>query len=310
MAFFHFRNIRRTYEKLPPVGQILIFVVLFLIVAGVFRHVHIEGMSSNNMLFYQNIDAYDEFYADIYDSLVYNDTKNKYEIQSILGECKTGEPIQFVDLGCGTGHHVAELKSLGVSVLGVDASNAMINKSKELHPEIQDAFRVGDITNTYCVPHGYATHLMCLYFTFYYIKNKREFFSNCFSWLAPGGYLILHLVNRENFDPILPSGNPLFIVSPQKYAKERITTTRVKFTGFQYEANFRNDKKIPEIACFDEKFRFPNGKVRRQEQQLYMETLDEITQMALESGFTVHSVVDLVKCAYEYQYLYIFKKLA
>ena len=42
-------------------------------------------------------------------------------------------------------------------------------------------------------------------------------------WLMPGGYLIVHLVDRESFDPILPPGNPLYVVSPQKYAKERIT---------------------------------------------------------------------------------------
>jgi hypothetical protein len=38
----------------------------------------------------------------------------------------------------------------------------------------------------------------------------------------PGGTLIVHIVDREKFDPMLPAANPLYIVSPQKYAKERI----------------------------------------------------------------------------------------
>ena len=50
----------------------------------------------------------------------------------------------------------------------------------------------------------------------------------------PGGYLIVHLVDRESFDPILPPGNPLYVVSPQKYAKERITKTKVHFNDFIY----------------------------------------------------------------------------
>jgi hypothetical protein len=74
------------------------------------------------------------------------------------------------------------------------------------------------------------------------MKDKMRFFKNCFDWLMPGGYLILHLVNREQFDPILPPGNPLMLVSPQRYAKKRITTTRVKFTDFNYHADFQLDK--------------------------------------------------------------------
>ena len=42
-------------------------------------------------------------------------------------------------------------------------------------------------------------------------------------WLKPGGYLILHLVDRERFDPIVPAADPLIMVSAQKHAKERIT---------------------------------------------------------------------------------------
>jgi hypothetical protein len=57
-------------------------------------------------------------------------------------------------------------------------------------------------------------------------------------WLMPGGSLIIHLVDREKFDPILPPGNPLMFVSPQKYAKKRITHTNLVFDNFDYQANF------------------------------------------------------------------------
>ena len=73
-------------------------------------------------------------------------------------------------------------------------------------------------------------------------------------WLLPGGYLILHLVDRDNFDPILPPGNPLLYVSPQKYAKKRITTTKVKFDDFSYSADFSLNEKT-NIATFNEKFK-------------------------------------------------------
>jgi hypothetical protein len=80
--------------------------------------------------------------------------------------------------------------------------------------------------------------LTCFYFTVYYVKDKRAFFRNCYQWLKPEGYLILHLVDRNHFDPIVPGGKPLFLVSPQTYAKERITNSLVKFMSFQYKSDF------------------------------------------------------------------------
>jgi hypothetical protein len=126
-------------------------------------------------------------------------------------------------------------------------------------------------------------------------------------WLMPGGYLIIHLVDKQNFDPILPPGNPLYIVSPQKYAKKRITKTKVTFNDFVYQSNFDLNGNI---ATFDEKFKFNDGKTRRQEQTLYMEDTEVILTIAQQCGFTLHSKIDLVKCAYEHQYLYVFVKPA
>ena len=51
--------------------------------------------------------------------------------------------------------------------------------------------------------------------------------------MKPGGYLVVHLVNRDMFDPIRPASNPLFMVSPQKYAKNRIVTSTIKFKDFE-----------------------------------------------------------------------------
>jgi len=95
----------------------------------------------------------------------------------------------------------------------------------------------------------------------------------------------------------------LYIVSPQKYAKERITTTKVTFNDFVYNANFKLDESN-DLAIFDEKFKFKDGNVRKQEQKLYMEDLPTIVNM----GFLIHAKIDMVKCAYEYQYLYVFVK--
>ena len=140
------------------------------------------------------------------------------------------------------------------------------------------------------------------------MQDKQLFFENCMKWLMPGGYLVVHLVDRDNFDPILPPGNPLLYVSPQKYAKKRITTTKVKFDKFAYSADFQIDNNKNE-AKFTEKFKDDvDGKVRKNEHIMYMPTIDFIVNLAQQAGFILDSEIDLVNCQYEYQYLYVFIK--
>ena len=143
---------------------------------------------------------------------------------------------------------------------------------------------------------------------FYFFKDKRHFFDNCIDWLMPGGYFIIHIVDRHNFDPILPPGNPLLYVSPQRYAKKRITSTKVKFTDFSYTADFQLDEKNDK-ATFVEKFKDDaDGKVRKNEHTMYMPEEQVIVDEILSSGFFMEAKIDLLQCQYEYQYLYVFVK--
>jgi hypothetical protein len=97
-------------------------------------------------------------------------------------------------------------------------------------------------------------------------------------------------------------------VSPQRYAKERITSTKVKFTDFSYSADFKFDNGNNK-AYFTEKIKNDgDGKVRKNEHILYMPDVQEIVDEAQASGFIVEGKIDLLQCQYEYQYLYIFVK--
>lgn len=303
------KSITNIYNKLSCFGKILIFLTLLLILIVFFKSFSNdkkEGFQQiDTFLFKTGDDVYDNFYASVYDYLVFNNIKNNYEIGSIINGTKPNETSVIVDIGSGTGHHVSNLASKGLNVVGIDISPSMIKEAKKNYPEYN--FQVGDAMDASQFNYNSVTHILCLYFTIYYFKDKRQFFDNCMDWLMPGGYLIVHLVDREKFDPILPPGNPLFIVSPQKYAKERITKTKITFNDFVYDSNFNMDTEN-DIATFDEKFKFHDGKVRKQQQKLYMEDTSTIVNIAQECGFIVHAKIDLVKCAYDNQYIYIFVK--
>lgn len=304
------KSLTNCYNKMSNFGKILLFIALLLIIVVFFKTLIPikEGyINETNFLFKEGNSIYDDFYANIYDYLVFNKIKNDYEVGVIINSTTPNQKSIIADIGCGTGHHVNELNSKDLEVVGVDISPSMISKAKSSYPDIANNFIVGDALNGHLFIDNSLTHILCLYFTIYYIKDKMHFFNNCMNWLMPGGFLIVHLVDRYKFDPILPPGNPLYIVSPQKYAKERITTTKVTFNDFVYNANFKLDESKDE-AIFDEKFKFNDGRVRKQEQKLYMEDLPTIVNMAQDAGFIVHAKIDMVKCAYEYQYLYVFVK--
>jgi SAM-dependent methyltransferase len=178
----------------------------------------------------------------------------------------------------------------------------MIKVAKKNYPK--GDFKQGDMMNSLLFQPQTFTHITCFYFTLYYTNNKPLFFENCYSWLKPGGHLIVHLVDGEMFDPML--NNPLLYISPQRYAKERMTSSKIIFNNFEYKSNF---EYLPEKkkAIFHEKF-YNKDKVRKNEHELFMEPIDEIQEMALQQGFILQGIVDLIKVSYEYQYLYIFVK--
>jgi ubiquinone/menaquinone biosynthesis C-methylase UbiE len=256
-------------------------------------------------------EIYDNFYADIYDDLVFCKNKNDYEIGKWIKHTKPTEQSVVLDIGSGTGHHVSSLDAHGYKAIGLDIAPSMVKKAKETYPNL--SFQVGDVLNPSIFTEESFTHITCFYFTLYYIKNKQLFFENCMRWLTPGGFLAVHMVNRDKFDPIIPAGNPFNIVSPQKYAKKRITTTTVKFDEFEYKSHFDmkeiiEDKNEPNVIMKETFKNNKSGNIRQNEHKLYMLTQAEILDIAKGVGFIIDSKIDLLQCQYDSQYVYILQK--
>lgn len=250
---------------------------------------------------------FDEFYVDYYDDLMKDSYKTNFEFDEI---CHTTKPdkkkSKMLDIGCGTGDLVKKFVKKGYKIKGIDKSEAMVKKSKEKHPNCDISKK--DVLNSINYPPNSFTHLFCTYFTIYYIKDKLKFFENAYSWLKPKGTLTLHLVNRDKFDPIVNAASILTYVSPQKFAKKRITNSLVKFKNFQYKADFKLQKHKNK-AIFEETFESDkSGHIRQNEHTLFMEKQKDILALAKSVGFILEGKIDMTKCAYEYQYLYILKK--
>ena len=305
---------------------LIVLSILFIITQLFKKNKRNSDTFSSTFTHKTNKNIYDTFYASIYDYLVYNSAKTDYEVKELERLTNITKNSVVLDVGCGTGHRTAELikkkssanssthsstdssaKSSAIS--GIDISPAMINQCVKIYPDLKNHFMVADALDRNVFHSSKFSHILCLYFTFYEWNDgeQRRFVENCMKWLSPGGILVIHLVNRDLFDPILPLSNPLLFVSPQKYAKERITNSKLHFKDFDYEAKYVPNKANTHV--FKEYFKVKNGNTyRKHEHELYMPTIDDSVAMITDYGFIMEGIIDLIQCQYEYQYLYIFRK--
>ena len=286
-------------------GFSLILCLRYLGEKYISKKKNMEGFQQDgNFIVKTNEDIYDTFYAERYDTLHKPVFRSNLEVNAIIQMTQPSKQYScFLDIGSGTGSLVNQLSSYGYRAYGVDKSVDMIEYSQQKNKEIQ--VEQGDILETMLFEKGTFTHIICNYFTIYQFKNKSLLFRNCFQWITPGGYLILHLVDPYRFDTIIPAGKPLNIDSPQKYTRNRILETYVEYDDFHYKSKF-NPEKLSILETFTS-----NGtnKVRQNEQNLYMESKEIILGIANITGFILHGQMNYETISGDpYQYLIVLER--
>ena len=267
--------------------KLIIFLVLGFIFIQIFKKkiYYTEGFSQDEkFILKKNDEVYDDFYVEMYDKLHLPHRRIPYEIKTIVETTQADEKQSiFLDVGSGTGVVVKELNRLGYTAIGLDKSSSMIKSCGS------PLFKEGEVEDMLLFERGKFTHILCLYFTIYHFKNKHLFFRNCFSWLAPGGYLIIHLVEKDKFDTIVPVGKNLLFGSPQKQGENRITKQLIDFNDFKYKADYDFSSKN---VLFTETFEDSITKnIRQNERTLYMEDIGDILNMAMITGFVPNATL-------------------
>tara|TARA_X000000368_G_scaffold418834_1_gene420250 strand:+ start:1463 stop:2587 length:1125 start_codon:yes stop_codon:yes gene_type:complete len=264
-----------------------------------------KKLDNSDFIFNKGNDIWTKFYCSIYDSLMLDNTKNNYELKEIVRNTKMDKKSHILDIGCGTGHHVNMLTKKGLDAIGIDSSIEMIKRAKKNFPKCK--FYNSDVMHGNQFGNGEFTHCMMLFMTPYYIQDKKAAFHNVYSWLKPNGYMIIHLVNRDKFDPRIEASDPLYKVNPQRFAKERITKSFVKFNDFQYKGEFVENG---DSSKYVETMKQDNGnKAIRNEHNYHMESQKEIIQKARDVGFKLKGKINMSPCQYPYEYLYVFEKV-
>ena len=223
-------------EQISVLAKVVVILGLLLWLSSWRTERRIEGFTtSTSMETKTGVALYDDLYASVYDRINYDQVKNGYEVGAIINAAPPTAQSVVLDVGSGTGHHVGELATRGHYAVGVDASPSMISKAKRNYPDIE--FIQGDVTTAILFHPNAFTHVMCMGFTIYEIADKRQFMQNVYNWLMPGGYFIVHLVDKNNYVPIPHGANPRKL-RPDPDSRDQTSMSRLAFKDMTYKSVF------------------------------------------------------------------------
>ena len=299
--------------KKPLVAIIVLSLLILLFFYGILKkkpqETAMEHFRSNKI----NSKIYDNFYAGIYDQLFYSRLKTEYEmvqLQELSLKNWRHSTVKVLDAGCGTGQHITILNRYKHAAVGIDKSKAMLKRAQKKNPK--NRFELGDFSNKKNFKKHEFTHIMCLFFTIYYQKDLNTVFKTFNYWLQPKGVLVLHLVNRQKFDPVLERSSSLIpFFNPQKNTKTRKLDTTLTFNKFKYSSTWVFDDEQKKNVKFVEKFvdkKSDDNIIRQHIHQFNLITMKKITKIAKKQGFHLFKIVDLLVANHDFNYLYFFEK--
>jgi ubiquinone/menaquinone biosynthesis C-methylase UbiE len=94
-----------------------------------------------------------------------------------------GDGIKMLDLGCGSGYHMAKYRERGFDLTGVDGSEEMLKQARVLNPEIE--FLQGDVTSV-PLPDAGFDYIVCIE-VLRYLPDIGPCISEIARLLKPGG---------------------------------------------------------------------------------------------------------------------------
>jgi len=288
--------------------RILFILAIIIIIFYIYKNWKndVEGFEGfeqrETFLLKTGADAYDDFYVEVYDDLMDSKKQTVKQANLIIKTVPIEkETDRILDIGSGTGTMVKYLESLGYKAEGLEQSDEMIKKSIDKYRVI--TIKQGNALDPMQYDRATFTHILCTNFTIYEFANKLQLLQNCYLWLQGNGYFILHLVDRDEYNTIIPAalgGNDI------EKGNERITRSEIDYSGYTYTSIFDFLKGSSEVSHKETFVDKKTGNIRQNERVLYMENHKEILDMAIQSGFRVRGNIPLEKLGSQNQGQWLF----
>lgn len=295
---------------LPTISISASLIVCVIIVILLSRRVAVEHLTNANGERYVQLydgDIFTPLYAAMSDTVFRDEDKEEYEASLIASSAGIGPDSKVLDVGCGTGHRTAQLAKFKCSVVGIDPAANIIARAKTHYPSIM--FLVDNILNPHKTPwRGTYTHVNLLNFGVYKEQDTGRLFRSIHGLLAPHGKMVLHLVNRQKFDPIVPAASVFLGIAPQNYSSDRITRSRVVFDTHEYTSNLEIPRKGDKYTFVETITPKDGGTIIQNRTALHMPKQGVILAQAADMGFKMVSQRSLDDIGYKHNYIYILQK--
>lgn len=260
--------------------------------------------------------SFDQFYATIYQDLFYRNLVDDYIVGIILNKIQPVLQTDALIIGSKTGKHVNTLANKGYNAYGLESSKNMILSAMNKYPG--NKYVLGNGMNQLVFEPEQFTLVSILDFTIYTIQDRRTLFENTYRWLAPGGYLALHLINvggyydsqvmsakERRFSPTI---SKLFDRSPPV---NPLGNNDSVVGGYLYKSNIRMNTYDPDMIEMYEVFtNKKSGKKYNKTTNFYTPDQSVILSEAKDSGFNMLAQYNLMSNSKPYQFLYILYKPA
>ncbi|MEQ4207203.1 class I SAM-dependent methyltransferase [Actinopolymorpha sp. B9G3] len=139
--------------------------------------------------------------ADLYDAKHSFVTALGAEVVDLLA-ARPGEHV--LDLGCGTGDHVAQLREAGVLAVGADASPAMIERAREKHPGLPV-----DVADARDLPYDRAFDAVLSNATLHWVQEADQAARSIARALRPRGRFVAEFGGAGNVATIVEAAEEL-----------------------------------------------------------------------------------------------------
>jgi len=291
---------------------LLVIVSLFLIlfIYSAYQYYNLKEDFDNPLDV--KTDKIDKLYAKLFDKVFNEKALYLEESKQIIEFVKT-HPVKskkkdeqlILDAGTGTGKHFQYLSAGSLKLIGLERSESMIDIFKIRNPI--GKVLVGDMRNENLFNGEQFSYILCLKETLYHnsIKEWDTILSNFYFWLKPGGYLIIHIFDRNKLDP-----SPLNITFGRKDFKGRLHGI-TNFPDFTHDGWWEQRGKVTcqynEIYAIRDK----SGdivKKRHYKHNLIIPEKDKIIEKIMSNYFKVVKVVKLEDKGMKDHELYFFKK--
>lgn len=278
----------------------ILVVVAFLFVAVLFYSFHQKKFENQEGLATTVLDQsyslkqgteeiYDDFYAEIVDSLLPS-ALCQQQVEAIITNTQSSPQSSVIlDIGSRRGLILQEWKRRGyANVYGIDSSTAMV---KHTEKEVAENVVCMDALDRMNFDRATFSHILCLNQVLYEMTDLSLFFQNSRFWLKPGGYLVLHLVQYENMGT--NKSNSVTLQLPSNNL-QYVRTVEVKDTTLTIQETF-TDKATKNV--------------RQNENRVVYQDMDSILNTAVYYKFSIHGKISIstqLVAANTQEFLYFF----